>query len=353
MRKRRVRGSSRFLPRYELTTDAGIAFAHALQSTLQQRNIMHAHTSLESARLAHEAARCRGVPFVYELRGFWDYTGEAENMSAMGTLTLADWRAQSNGWAKRADAVITLGLAMRGELIRRGIDPSRIYLVENAVDIEKFRPPKAKDAAVKDRLRLQDRFVVGYVTNVRRMEGVDVLLRAIQVLLRKGVPVSFVLVGDGQHLPVLRQLADDMGITDQVRFTGRVPHNEVLDYYSVFDVFVVPRLNLPVCQLVTPMKPLEALALQLPVVVSDVPALRELVQDGKTGFSFVAEDHEDLARVLQLLHQNCDLRMRVAEQGRAWVEAERTWARMAGKTEELYRALLPECSINGSNVSAR
>lgn len=338
---REVRGAYRFGRNYCLPSgDGWEPFLRALASRLSDGDVIHAHTPHLSARHGLELARRLGKPFVYEVRGFWEMTLETYGSGHVHGMTLDQWVAEDTELARQADAVITLGEAMRSELIRRGVDPDKVHVVGNGVDVDRFETPRGKDTSLLQRLELQDRFILGYVTSVRALEGIDTLLGALQILLQRNVPASVVLVGDGDDLPRLRQLASTLNISQHVRFVGRAPHGEVNSYYSLFDVFVVPRTDARVCRIVTPLKPLEAMAMGIPTVVSDLPALTELVAPGRRGMAFEPDTPENLADVVQELWQNRDRAAELGREGRRWVQAERNWIQLAQQGADVYRRVL-------------
>jgi glycosyltransferase involved in cell wall biosynthesis len=168
---------------------------------------------------------------------------------------------------------------------------------------------------------------------------VEVVLRSLELLDRQGIPVVFLLVGDGADMPRLRDLSRALGVDRHVRFVGAVPHCDIERYYSVLDAFVVSRLNLPVCRLVTPLKPLEAMSQQIATIVSDLPALTELVKPGERGLVFTPESAEDLAAKVRLLHGDPALQQQLARQAREWVLTHRTWQHVAERTEYIYKVL--------------
>jgi glycosyltransferase involved in cell wall biosynthesis len=148
------------------------------------------------------------------------------------------------------------------------------------------------------------------------------------------------LVGDGDEDETIREAARRLGLTDgTLVMPGRVSHDQILGYYSLIDIFVVPRTAHRVSRLVTPLKPYEAMALERAVVVSDLPALREIVTPEETGLTFRAEDPEDLAAVLGRLLDDPTLRRRLGRQAREWILAERTWAANGRRYRELFERL--------------
>ena len=165
------------------------------------------------------------------------------------------------------------------------------------------------------------------------------LLHAIADLVQRGHDVRGLIVGDGAERAQLVEGAASLGIADRVVFTGRVPREEVLRYYSLIDVFVAPRTADRVSQLVTPLKPFEAMAAARAVVVSRVEALREIVQDGITGLTFEPEDAQDLASVLEPLIHNAERRRALGLAARRWVCEHRTWQQVGERYRRLYESM--------------
>src|SRR5699024_6683701 len=131
------------------------------------------------------------------------------------------------------------------------------------------------------------------------------------------------------------------------RFTGLVPHEEVHDYYALLDVFVVPRIDERAARLVTPLKPYEAMAMELPLVVSDLPALREIIGAGHRGESFPPGDADRLTEVLAALFHDPRRRAELGRRGRDWVVRERSWAAAAARYQQVYDLVWESNSATG------
>ena len=231
------------------------------------------------------------------------------------------------------------------ELVDRGVPADKITVVPNGVDVDRFSPV-ARDSGLAARLAIgQGQVVLGYVSNLTGYEGVRFLIQAIADLLQRGHDVKGLIVGDGAERERLIEHAVSLGIADRVVFTGRVPHEEVHRYYGLVDIFVVPRTSDRVCQLVTPLKPFEAMAAARAVVVSRVAALEEIVQEGITGLTFTADDAADLANVAESLVQDAEQRHTLGQAARRWVCQHRTWHQVG----ERYRQLYESMSIAGSS----
>jgi glycosyltransferase involved in cell wall biosynthesis len=229
---------------------------------------------------------------------------------------------------------------MRAEIIERGCAPDRVVIVPNAVDAERFRPLPRNDARAASLGIEPGDPVVGYITSLSAYEGIPHLLEAAARIRSEHRRLRVLLVGDGDEWDAIAETSRRLGLDDgTLVMPGRVPHDDILDYYGIIDIFVVPRTANRVSRLVTPLKPYEAMAMERAVVVSDLPALREIVVPGETGLTFRAEDADDLARVLGLLLADSTLRTRLGRQAREWIVAERTWTHNGRRYRELFQRL--------------
>lgn len=279
------------------------------------------------------AAKRLGIPFYYEVRGLWEITRvsrdpDFEKKPAYTVQVLLETLA-----AKHAAHVFTLTQPMVNELVRRGVEEEAISLVPNSCSPENLIP-KERDMELVSKLNIPtDVPVIGYIGTFVQYEGLDDLAEACAILKLKGVPFRLLLVGNenasGQEIgPItakISELATTYGFDDWLIMPGRIPFEEVESYYSLIDIAPFPRKPQPVCELVSPMKPLEALAMKKAVLVSSVQALKEMVVEEKTGLVFEKGNISDLADKLQLLIDNEGLRKTLGENGRVWVKAERNW----------------------------
>jgi glycosyltransferase involved in cell wall biosynthesis len=285
------------------------------------------------------------LPVVYEVRGFWEDTWLSRHATSATDLTESDRYKRSRDietyCMNAADLVVTLGEAMREEIIERGIDEDKIEIVPNGVSNDFLRPlPDA--TRLKQDLGIKDgEHVVGLVSSLVAHEGIGTLLEAVKILNDSsgdgGTRTRALIVGDGPERAALERQAATLGL-DAI-FTGRVPMARVRDYHAVLDVFVVPRTPDRVCQLVTPLKPVEAMASGLAVVVSAVRALAEIVHDKATGMQVPPQDAQALADVLKQLLDAPELRKQLGDNAREWVAAGRTWQHNAQRYREVYARL--------------
>jgi glycosyltransferase involved in cell wall biosynthesis len=315
---------------------------HAARLTEQLRPaVLHAASNYANAVIALALRDATQLPVVYEVRGFWEDTWLSRH-TGVADLKLSDryirTRALETHCMTEADLVVTLGEAMRAEILERGVDPRRVIIVPNGVSEEFLRPlPGVRDQLRKSLGIADGEFVVGLVSSLVAHEGIGTLLEAVRILRDRGVPARALIVGDGAERAALQRRAADLGV-DAI-FTGRVPSVQVRDYHAALDVFVVPRTPDRVCQLVTPLKPVEAMASGLPVVVSSVRALGELVQDGETGLLFPPLDAGALADRLAQLRDSPDLRSKLGTSARERVARDRTWAHNAARYRAAYERL--------------
>lgn len=286
-----------------------------------------------------------GVPVVYEVRGFLEETWASQAASGQEAAVLDAERYRLRRAAEtqamlRASAVVTLSSTMRDEIVSRGVGADRVEVIPNAVDVDRF-VPMTRDAELARTLGIhEDDEVVGYISSFSPYEGIRYLLGAAALLREKGRRVRVLLVGDGKDWNALVQEGHRLGLDDgTLLMPGRVPHDAIRSYYSLIDVFVVPRRADRVAQLVTPLKPYEAMAMARPVVVSDIPALREMVIPGETGALFRPEDAADLADVLARLLDDPALRASLGSRARDWVSTARTWSENGRRYRELYERL--------------
>jgi glycosyltransferase involved in cell wall biosynthesis len=215
-----------------------------------------------------------------------------------------------------------------------------VVVIPNAVDVERFRPVPRDDALAASLGIAPGEPVVGYISTFTAYEGIRFLLEAAATLRGRGRGFRLLLVGDGRDRDALVEQAHRLGLDDgTLVMPGRVPNDEIGRYYSVIDMFVVPRTTDRVSTLVTPLKPFEAMAMERALVASDVPPLREIVTPGETGLLFRPEDAADLATVLEGLLDDPALRRRLGRQAREWVAAERTWAQNGRRYRALYERL--------------
>ncbi|MFC3299526.1 glycosyltransferase [Arthrobacter agilis] len=300
--------------------------------------VLHATTPFVNGIVVEEVARALGIPWAYEARGqladTWASTRPAYVKTSERYRLFTDREAQV---MRNASLVVTLGEAMKQGIVRKGVPEEKILLSLNAVGDEYLEEPVAPGDARRGLGLPEDGVFVGTVSSLVDYEGLPTLLRAVALLAPTHPELRCLIVGDGAAAPALKSLTLELGIASRVTFTGRVPRHQARSYHQALDVFVVPRRDLDVTSAVTPLKPVEAMACSRPVVASDLPALREIVQDGVTGLLVEPEKPTDLADAIRRLVDHASVRTEYGSNGRAQALATRVWSRNAAELSGAYR----------------
>ncbi len=303
-------------------------------------DLIHAHSPVLNALPSLWVGRRHGLPVVYEMRASWEDAAVDHGSTTEGSLRYRLSRALESFALKRADAITTICEGLRGDIAVRGIDPARITVIPNAVDASTFAFGVPPDAALRRSLGLEGAVVLGFAGSFYGYEGLDLLIEAARQLLPRQPKLRVLLVGGGPQEAKLRALAASSGLGDRVIFAGRVPHSQVQRYYEQIDVLAYPRLPIRLTEMVTPLKPLEAMAQGLMFVASDVGGHRELVRDGETGTLFKAGDAAALAAAIDGLLKQRERWPERRAAARRFIELERTWASSVARYREVYRRAL-------------
>jgi PEP-CTERM/exosortase A-associated glycosyltransferase len=307
-------------------------------------DVLHAHSPALGGLAALRAGERLGVPVVYEIRAFWE---DAAVGNGTGTRTSAKYwltRQLENHVIEGADAVVTICRGLRDDLIARGTAPERITIMPNGVDMGVFGQPPARDEALGQELGLGDGPVIGFLGSFYPYEGLDDLIAAMPMIVAAVPGARLLLVGGGPAEAAHRAQASASSAAAAIRFVGRVPHDQVERYYSLVDVVCYPRKAMRLTELVTPLKPLEAMAQSTLVAASSVGGHRELIEDGVTGTLFPPDDPAGLAAAMIALlacRDGWDERRTVA---RRFVETAHDWAANAARYDSVYQTVLAQSS---------
>ena len=303
-------------------------------------DLIHAHSPVLNALPSLWVGRQTGLPVVYEMRASWEDAAVDHGSTREGSLRYRVSRSLESFALRRATQVTTICDGLRDDIAARGIPAQRITVIPNAVDVGAFRFGAEPDPWLRRELGLEGATVLGFAGSFYGYEGLDLLIEAARRMLPKHPTLRVLLVGGGPQEQNLKAQAAAAGLQDRVIFTGRVPHAQVQRYYELIDVLAYPRLPIRLTELVTPLKPLEAMAQGRMFVASDVGGHRELIRDRETGFLFRAGDVDALQRVLEQLLAQRELWPQVRAQARRFVEVERTWTSSVARYAEVYRRAL-------------
>ena len=302
-------------------------------------DVLHVHSPVLNALPALRVGRRLGLPVVYEVRAFWEDAAVDHGSTFEGSVRYRLTRAMETHALKRAAHVTTICEGLRSDIVARGIEPKRVTVIPNAVDIEAFEPGGTADSVLQAQLGLNGCSVIGFIGSFYAYEGLDLLLEALPQILAARPDVRVLLVGGGPQEGALKAQVCRLGLDQHVVFTGRVPHAEVTRYYDLIDVLTYPRHSMRLTELVTPLKPLEAMAQGRLLVASDVGGHRELIRHGETGLLFRAGSAASLAEtVVQLLAQRVDW-PRLRRAGRQHVESDRNWSASVSRYAQVYRSV--------------
>jgi PEP-CTERM/exosortase A-associated glycosyltransferase len=289
-------------------------------------DILHAHSPVLNAIPALRVGKRMGIPVVYEVRAFWEDAAVDHGTTTEGSMRYRLTRRLETQALREAAHVFTICDGLRRDIAGRGIPADKVTVIPNAVDIEAFEPGGQPDDALRARLDLNGATVLGFIGSFYAYEGLDLLLDALPALLQRHPALRVLLVGGGPQEAALKEQAQRLGLADRVLFTGRVPHTEVQRYYDLIDILVYPRHSMRLTELVTPLKPLEAMAQGRLLVASDVGGHKELIHHGETGWLFKAGSAQALVEAVEALLGRRELWPDLRRAGREFVELERNWA---------------------------
>lgn len=308
-------------------------------------DVLHAHSPVLCGQAALRVARKHGIPLVYEIRAFWEDAAVGNGTGTEGSLKYRLTRALESHVVRQANAVVTICQGLRGDLIGRGVPEQKITVMPNGVDLELFGTPPVRDPALARELgfEIEGRAcpVIGFIGSFYDYEGLDDLIAAMPMLIQRQPDARLLLVGGGPREEALRAQAAASPAADAIRFIGRVPHHEVDRYYALADIMAYPRKHSRLTDLVTPLKPLEAMAQGKLVAASDVGGHRELVTHGKTGTLFPPDDPAACATALADLLTNRQDWEAMRAAGREQVRSRHDWARNAIRYPDVYQSVAP------------
>ena len=303
-------------------------------------DVIHAHSPALNGVAAISVAKQFNIPVVYEIRAFWEDAAVDHGTSKEQGIRYKLTRALETYVIKNANAVTTICEGLRKDIIERGISPDKVTVIPNAVDIDTFSISENKSPDLTAKYQLKDKLVLGFVGSFYAYEGLSLLLDAIPEINKTLNNVQLLLVGGGPEEQALKNQAKHSGIQKQVIFTGRVPHQDVQDYYDLIDILVYPRLSMRLTELVTPLKPLEAMAQKKLFIASDVGGHKELIEHGKNGLLFQSGSQSELANAVIQLHKMKDSWQPLTDNGRQFVEQQRNWTVSVKHYQTVYQSVI-------------
>lgn len=311
-------------------------------------DILHAHSPALCGMAALRAGRRLGIPVVYEIRAFWEDAAVGNGQTHAGSLRYRLTRQLENHVVAGADAVMTICHGLREDLIARGVAPEKIGIMPNGVDLGLFGDPPPRDDALAAELGLCAGPVIGFIGSFYDYEGIDDLIAAMPALADRHPDARLLLVGGGPMAEQLKAQAENSPAAAAICFTGRVPHHQVERYYSLCDIMAYPRKASRLTDLVTPLKPLEAMAQNRLVAASNVGGHRELIEHGVTGTLFAPDDPAACAAAIATLLDQQEQWDNIRAAARAHVQKRHNWARNVERYHSVYQTLIASTGIGCS-----
>lgn len=305
-----------------------------------QPDLIQTHSPMLNALAAVKVARKYKLPVTYEVRAFWEDAAVDTGKTKEGSLKYRLIKFLEQRAFNQVDAISCICQGLKQEITARGIAEEKVFITPNAVDIENFSPLTERDAELEQELKLSGKKVLAFIGSFFKYEGLHYAIAAMQYIKQQRDDIHLLLVGAGNELTNLKQQVALANLQDSVSFTGRVPFEQVSRYYSLADLLVFPREDIRLTRLVTPLKPLEAMAQCKAVIASDIGGHRELITPDETGFLFAADDAKALAdKILAVIDDQQQL-AKVQAQGLEFVQQQRNWLNTAKQYLPVYQKLV-------------
>jgi PEP-CTERM/exosortase A-associated glycosyltransferase len=315
-------------------------------------DILHAHSPVLNALAAWIAARRLCLPLMYEIRAFWEDAAVGNGTGREGSLRYRATKMLETWAVNRADAVAVICEGLRTDLVARGVKPDKIMVSPNGVDLGLFGDPPPADEALRRELGLEGAETIGFIGSFYDYEGIDDLIAAMPALVVKRPSAHLLLVGGGPMADALKAQAAASPAADRIRFVGRVPHEQVERYYGLVDILCYPRKRMRLTELVTPLKPLEAMAQRRLVAASDIGGHRELIADGETGTLFAPDDPAAIVAALAGLLADSGSWEARREAGLRFVDRERDWKLNVRRYLPVYQRMAQKHVKSGPMLAA-
>jgi len=310
-------------------------------------DIIHQHSQYQIGKYSFKVAEKLKIPYVYEVRGFIEEsmlaTSKNRRLVNRKSLKFIYYRIKDRETEvlKLSDSIVTLSEPMKEELNKRGINKEIIHVIPNCIDPIILKSINI-ESNLKEKLKLSTDLIIGYFGQLRWLEGIDILIKAIPKILEKKIDIKVLLIGNiGQnYFNYLDQLIKQLNLSKYIIFLDALPHEELLKYYSIVDMMVLPRLNTRVTRIVTPLKPLEAMGFKTLVVASNLPALKYTIMDGNTGVLFDPANSNDLASKISYYFTHLDKKREIEDFAYDFVLNNFSWKNIVLKYRKVYLNLL-------------
>ena len=312
------------------------AFANNIDILIKRikPELLHAHSPILVGYSAYKSARKNNLPVVYEIRAFWEDAAVDLGKIQPNSFRYRLIRYLETRLLKKVDAIAVICEGLKKDILQRGILEEKVFVVPNGVDTERF-VPRIKDNDLLNKLSIKRKTVVGFIGTMFNFEGIEVLIEAMR-LLENHNDVVCLIVGYGQSEKKIKALIKEYGLENRVKFLGKISNEVIESYYSIIDIFIYPRLSFRITELVTPLKPLEAMAMGKTVIASDVGGLKELINDGEDGLLFKSGEAHDLVKKILHVMNNKPLAQKLRQTARKNMVQNRNWTKIAETYKTVY-----------------
>ncbi|MDP4536383.1 glycosyltransferase, exosortase A system-associated [Alkalimonas collagenimarina] len=316
--------------------------AQRIEAIVKQEkpDLIQTHSPMFNALAAAKVGKKYNIPVTYEVRALWEDAAVDTGKTKEGSFKYRLIKRVEQMAFDKADAISCICEGLRQDLLKRGISPDKVFVTPNAVDTARFQQLTSPDKSLQQQLGLTGKKVIAFVGSYFKYEGLAIAIDAMTIIAKSRPDIHLLLVGGGNEQSALKQQAEQRQLTEHITFVDRVPFEEVSRYYSLADALIFPRQSIRLTELVTPLKPLEAMAQGKVVFASDIGGHRELIQHEKTGLLFQPDSAEALAESVLTYIDQADLFAHIIDNGLEFVRHERNWLTTAGNYLPVYRRLI-------------
>jgi glycosyltransferase involved in cell wall biosynthesis len=245
-----------------------------------------------------------------------------------------------------SDKIVCVTEGIKREIVRRyKVNEGKLVVIPNGANIELFRPLDKHECRRKLGLE-EEAFYIGFVGSFAPWQGLEILIEAAKRVKEQGyAQIKYILVGDGEQEPLLRQKVREYKLEQEIRFTGRVAYEQVVNCINTFDVCYLCKERLSFG--FSPLKLYEYLACSRPVIASRVDGVKEVIEGGKCGYLFEPGDAGELAKRIIQGYQERDTLQEMGLRGRKLVESKYTWRATAKRIVEVLSEVVKKRNQSG------
>jgi len=307
---------------------------------IEKPDIIHAHSPCLNGLAAIKVGKRLKIPVVYEMRASWEDAAVSHGTTRENSVRYRISRILETYVLKKTNAITTICNGLKQDIISRGIDKDKITVIPNAVNVDDFSVDNTKDYDLLQKYNLENKIIIGFIGSFYEYEGLDLLIDSFKEISNEFSNVKLMLVGGGQHEKELKGLVNKYRLHDSVIFTGRIDHEMIQKYYNLIDIFVYPRRSIRLTEIVTPLKPLEAIASGKIFVASNVGGHNELIEKIPSGKIFQANSSPALTEAIYEVIKNREEWVDRLKAAREYIEKVRNWKVSVEGYKEVYERLL-------------